>query len=661
MKTAIYKGSIQKKFTKAIFFLVFFISFIGYIIFVGWYIHDQKEQRVDLAKDITQVLSQDFVRLILLDDLSTATDLTTKLQVFAPVRKVVLFDNKNKKIFKYLAKKTILKQNTFKTHTSLFYNKEKYGELYFEFEIESIWEILKSNFVFLVAILMGFLIFSLVMARFYAKRFSKPILDLVNFLDKVEFDNKMQEYKLCCKYDDEFGKLYEEINILFEKMMDFILQRDQAKKQLEFIVQYDPLTGLLNKNGFIKSLEKILQKQQHIGWSIMLYVKLTNLKTINHVYSFQDGDLLIDFFAKNIKEYFNDSTLRARIGTGNFALFYKDIGDNKEKVTQAAQSIADALIAILETPVVIESKSIKPEIYIGIDIFHNVSDPLEILKHTNIALEIARDKHKNIVYFDESNEKYIQESFNIYDELVNALKNDELELFYQFQYNLDEKIYAAEALIRWRHPKYGLLTPYKFIPIAERTELIVDIGKWVFKEACRQIQQWEKHSVSKEWVISVNVSAKQFNDENFVTFVEEAAKEYNVNPQKIKLELLESVFVEDQAGVAKKMMQLKELNFNLSLDDFGTGFSSLQYIKVFPLDQIKIDQTFVRGMFENQKNAHIIKSIIYLGSLLDIEVIAEGVEEEKHYKALKRLGCKYFQGYYFAYPRSVEDIERELF
>jgi len=660
MKTAIYKGSIQKKFIKAIFFLVFFVSFVGYAVFIGRYRRNQQEQRIELAKDVTQVLSQDFVRLILLDDLSTATDLTTKLQTFYQIQKVVLYDNEKKKIFKYLSKKKVIGKKIFQTSTTLYYNQEKYGELYFEFEVESVLEILEDNFFVLLLLFVGFFLFSFFMAQFYAKRFSKPILYLVNFLDRVEFNDNMKKYKLPIKYNDEFGKLYEEVNILFEKMRDFILQRDQAKKQLEFMIQYDPLTGLLNKNGFIKSLEKILQKQ-HTKWNIILHVKVTNLKTINHVYSFQDGDLLVDFIAKNIKEYFKDATLRARIDAECFALFYDNVGDDKEIVTQAAQDVADSLVAIFQTPINIESKSIKPEIHVGIDIFHDIKDPFEVLKHANIALEVAREKDKNIVYFDKSNEKYIKESFNIYEELIYALKNDELELFYQFQYNSDEKICGAEALIRWRHPKYGLLTPYRFIPVAERTDLIIDIGKWVFEEACRQLQAWEQYSISKDWMVSINVSAKQFNDENFIGFVEQTVKKYNIDPKKIKLELLESLFVEDPEGVAKKMMQLKELNFNLSLDDFGTGFSSLQYLKVFPLDQIKIDQTFVRGMFENQKNSYIIKSIVYLGTLLDIEVIAEGVEEERHYKALKQLGCKYFQGYYFAHPRSVEDIERELF
>ncbi len=660
MQTAIYKGSIQKKFIKGIFFLVFLVSFIGYLIFVGWYLHDQKKQRIVLAEDITQVLSQDFVRLVLLDDLNTATDLTTKLQVFSQIQQVILFNNNKKKIFKYTSHKDFPENKIFKTYTQLSYHGEKYGVIYFEFEIETLWEILENNFLSFFLLLIVFLFISFFLARIYAKRFSKPILYLVDFLEKVQFSSNMKKYKLCCTYDDEFGKLYEEINILFNKMVDFISQRNKVQKQLEFIVQYDSLTGLLNKNGFLKAVKKILDTQLN-GWSIMLYIKLDNLKTINHAYGFKEGDLLLDLFTKNLKVHFSDATLIARVGTGDFVLFYKEIGQDQEKVTQSAQNIADTLISILSTPVNVDSKKIKPEVYVGIDIFHNIDDPLEILKHTNIALEIAREKHMNIVYFDSSNEQYIQESFNIYEELINALHHDELELFYQLQYDDKGKVYGAEALIRWNHPKYGLLTPYRFIPIAERTNLIIDIGKWVFEQACKQLHQWQDHPVSQEWIVSVNVSAKQFNDGEFIEFLEYIVKKYRVDPAKIKLELLESIFVENQEEVAKKMEILKSLNFNLSLDDFGTGFSSLQYLKVFPLDQIKIDQSFVIGMFDNPKNSQIIKSIIYLGELLQMEVIAEGVEEKKHYEALKELGCQYFQGYYFARPKSIEDITKELF
>jgi len=659
MKTAIYKGSIEKKFLKAIFFLVSIVVLSGYIIFVSWYIHDQKEDRFYLSEHITKILAQDFVRLILLDDLNTAADLTTKLRSFKEIEKVVLYNNNRKKIFKYVAKEKALHLKDFTTHNKLYYNDEPYGELYFTFEVESLWEIFQDDFLLLLLLLTIFLTISLILARTYAKYFSKPLLYLVDFLEKIEFQDNIQVYKIRGNYDDEIGKLYEEINLMFAKIAYFFQQKEEAQKQLSFITQYDALTGLLNKNGLLKALKKTL-KEDNSHWHIMLYIKLTNLKGINHAYGYKCGDLLLRELTKKIKEDFADSNISARMGMGDFVLYYRSEYEDKHEALLKAQSISDALIGILSKSIVIDDNVLVPEVYIGIDIFKNEDDPLKILRHTNIALELGRESQQKIAYFDESNGNYAKDMFNVSEGLVIALQEDQLELFYQLQYDENENIFGAEALIRWRHPKFGLLTPYKFISIAERTDLIVDIGNWVIEATCKQLQQWQNNEKTKNWVVAINVSAKQFKKDNFVKNLYNIVTKYQVNPKNIKIELLESLFVENQDKVAIKMHELKSLNFQLSLDDFGTGFSSLQYLKNFPLDQIKIDQSFIMNMFNNEKDIQIIKSVIYLGSLLNMEVIAEGVEEKEHYDKLKTLGCRYFQGYYFARPESIATINNTV-
>ncbi len=656
MKTAIYKGSIQKKFIKAIFFLISSIVISGYISFVSWYIYNQKEESCLLAKNITQVLSQDFVRLILLDDVNTATDITTKLQSLTKIKKVVLFNKEKHKIFQYKNPQQINQDKTFVTYTQMNYYDTYYGKLYFELEIESLEEIIKDNALYFLSVLVLFLTISFLLIQAYVHQFTKPILYLVNFLEKVEFQDTITQYKLQTVRDDEFGKLYEEINFLFTKIIDFFQQKQKAEEEIEFLTQYDPLTGLYNKNGLLSALKNILEKDTP-HWNIMFYIKLTNLKSINHAYGYRYGDLSLTLFAKKIKENFSDSNLVARMGMGDFILYYQNVASDKNVVLQKAQNIADALLNILSTNFEIENIIIKPETYIGIDIFNNEKEPLKIVRHTNIALEIGRENHRKIVYFDKSNDSNAKDVFNVSEGLLIALKENQLELFYQLQYTKDGTIFGAEALIRWNHPKFGLLSPFRFIPIAERTDLIVDIGEWVLNTACKQLQKWQNQEKTKEWIIAVNVSAKQFNKDDFVPNIKRLLHLYNINPKKLKLELLETLFVEEQEKVAQKMKELKSLQLNLSLDDFGTGFSSLQYLKIFPLDQIKIDQSFVMNMFNNQKDIKIIKSIIYLGSLLEIDVIAEGVEEKEHYEKLKELGCNYFQGYYFAKPQSIATID----
>jgi len=659
MKTATYKGSIQKKFVRAIFSLVSLMIISAYFLFSFWYLHQQKHNSEIMAHNLTQGLAQDFVRLALLDDLNTATDLTTKLQALPNINKIIFTDKEKKNIFQYNAQKQKnITQNLYIIKTTVYYKNDYYGKLYFEFKVDKFFTILQEHFLILLLVLLVFLTLSFFLAKAYAKHFSKPILYLVNFLEKVEFHENMKRYKIKGTYDDEIGKLYEEVNFLFNKMLDFLEEKKEVQKRLKFLMEYDPLTGLLNKNGLIKALKKYLNEKDELQWHLMFYIKITNLKTINHTYGYDYGDFLLKEISQNLNTAFKDATLYAHIGTGEFVLFYKNIANIKEEALHQAQNLGDALSVILTQPLQYKEKMLHPEIYIGIDIINHENDPLKILRETNIALEVGREKHHKVSYFNNLHETYQKETLNVFEELPKAIKENQLEMFYQLQYNVDGSIYGAEALIRWQHPIFGLLTPYKFIPIAERTDLIVDIGEWVIEAVAKQLQIWQKNETTKKWIIAINVSAKQFHKENFITHLEKIIHKYKINPHSIKLELLESLFVENQELVAQKMVELKALGFKLSLDDFGTGFSSLQYLKTFPLDQIKIDQSFVLNMFNNKKDIQIIKSIIYLGKLLNMNVIAEGVEEKEHYIKLKELGCLYFQGYHFAKPKSINEIEK---
>jgi len=655
MQTSIYKGSIEKKFIKAIFFLISFIVLSGYLLFASWYVSKQENDRIYLAQSITEVLSQDFVRLILLDDINTATDITSKLQALTKIQKVILYNTQGKKIFLYNAKTKLAKNKIFTTTTKMRYHGDSYGELYFELKVESFIDILKDDFIYLLLVLFLFLSVSFLLVKYYAHKFTQPILYLVDFLEKVDLNNTITQYKIKIQHNDEFGKLYEEINFLFAKLVDFLQQKEKAEEALAVSTQYDPLTGLYNKNGFISALSDILEKDGS-HYNMMFYIKLTNLKSINHAYGYKYGDEVLKKFAQSIKENFSDSNLSARMGMGDFILYYQNKKRDKKIVLQKAQSIADALLGLLSKNFQIEDTLVKTEAHIGIDISIAEKDPLKVLRHTNIALEIGRENHQQIVYFDENNENNEKNILNVSEGLLIALQKNQLELFYQLQYNQDENVIGAEALIRWNHPEFGLLSPDKFIPIAERTDLIIDIGDWVLDAACKQLKLWEDDEKTKDWILAINVSAKQFNKDDFVQKVKTVLSHHEIDYTKLKLELLETLFIKDQDNVAKKMRELKKLNIKLSLDDFGTGFSSLQYLKIFPLDQIKIDQSFIRNMFTNEKDIQIIKSIIYLGSLLKIDVIAEGVEEKEHYDKLKEIGCKYFQGYYFAKPKSITSL-----
>jgi len=659
MKTATYSGSIEKRISKLVFSLVFIIIFTAYVIFTIWYLHNEKKERINLAQGITKILSQDFVRLLLIDEINIASDLTKKLQAFPKIQKVILYNKKQKKIYLYQAKNKQIIHNLFSITTPLNYHSKEYGKVHFEFQIESIWKIFQKNIVIFLIYLTIFLMVSYLLVRSYSSYFTNPLLYLVNFLEKIEFQDKMKHYQIANRYDDEFGKLYEEINIMFNNIDNFIKEKNEAKKQLTLMQQYDGLTGFLNKKGFLTFIEELLDHTSEL-WNALFYIKVTNLSTINHVYGYKEGDYLLKELAKKIKDEFPDSSLNAYFSVGNFILLYKDISPKKRVTLKETKNIADALVTLLSQTIKHNDKNLTPEIYVGIDIFHKTKDPLETIKHATIALQTGKEKDQKIFYYDPLNELEIKEYFNVFEELHNALEDNQLELFYQLQYDSSREVIGAEALIRWNHPKFGLLTPYKFIPVAERTDLIIEIGDWVIENACKQLQKWKSNPRTKEWTISINVSAKQFYKKNFIANLYATTLKYDIEPKKMELELVESLFVKNPQQVSEKMKALKEIGFQLSLDDFGTGFSSLEYLKTFPLDQIKIDQSFVIHMFQNEKDTKIIKSILYLGKLLDMDVIAEGVEEKEHYEKLKELGCTQFQGYYFAKPQRIDTIDKDI-
>jgi len=779
MKTSQYTNSIQKQLTRNIFSVILITFVIGYSVFVSWYLNKQKEDNIKLAENVTKVISQDMAKFVLLNDVSVGADITSKLKTFKKIKSIILFNkdkipiyqySQNNKIFKidkFTKNKYQQENNVLKVFNSVKYEGMKVGYIEFHLKIETLLDILKDDLLVLIGLFIFILLISYFLALIYSKQFTKPILNLVDFLEKIEFEDiKSLKKKIKIIYDNEFGKLYEEINILLEKLLDFINQQKissvafetksgmvitdknmivlkvnksyeqitgysqkevigkkiplfkdnklaykiinylkqynywngeikhlnkknqmliayltiqpvfnedkitnfvfsfidvtkqkEMEEKLKYLKQYDSLTGFLNKEYFLKFLKKEIGNKYY---QALFYLKISNLKVINSIYGFTYGDIILKQISDRLKNELNDINIIGKIGINDFILYYSNLGNDKQKAILKIKTIIEMIEALFMKPFEIDDKKVKVEIIIGINLFKQRNDEVTLLKETNIALQTARESLKKIAFFDKNIEIQVKENFNIYEDMIIALKENQFELYYQLQYDDKENIYGAEALIRWNHPSRGLISPIQFIPIAEKTDLIVDIGNWVLNEACKQIKIFSENIKTKNWIIAVNVSVKQFKKDNFILQVINSIKKHKINPKNLKIELLESLFVDDVELVIEKMNELKKLGIKLSLDDFGTGFSSLQYLKNFPLDQIKIDQSFVRNMFNNEKDIKIIKSIVYLGESLGIDVIAEGVEEKGHYEQLKKLGCRYYQGYYFAKPEPIRYINENI-
>jgi EAL domain-containing protein (putative c-di-GMP-specific phosphodiesterase class I) len=290
------------------------------------------------------------------------------------------------------------------------------------------------------------------------------------------------------------------------------------------------------------------------------------------------------------------------------------------------------------------------------------TQPIEnLLKQADIAMYQAKKSGRNTLRFFDPQ---MQESINIHAaldaDLRKALEKQEFQLYYQIQIDSTGRKLGAEALIRWLHPERGLVSPADFIPLAEETGLILPIGQWVMQSACAQIKSWEHDALTSGIALSVNVSAKQFHQADFVTQVRNIVQMLAINPQQLKIEITESMLLENIDATIETMVELKDIGIGFSLDDFGTGYSSLQYLKRLPIDQLKIDQSFVRDIVTDSSDMAIVRTIIAMAQSLNLDVIAEGVETEEQRQFLLDAGCTQFQGYLFGKPLPIEQFEALL-
>jgi EAL domain-containing protein (putative c-di-GMP-specific phosphodiesterase class I) len=284
-----------------------------------------------------------------------------------------------------------------------------------------------------------------------------------------------------------------------------------------------------------------------------------------------------------------------------------------------------------------------------------------LLKHADLAMYQAKAAGRNtLCFFDPDMQAAVSARSALEADLRQGLQRQELLLYYQAVVDEQGRLMGAEALVRWQHPQRGLVSPATFIPLAEQTGLILPLGQWVLQAACEQLVAWQGNSATQALSIAVNVSARQFRHPDFVAQVLEVLRQTGARPQRLKLELTESLLLQDVEDIIGKMNALKARGVGFSLDDFGTGYSSLSYLKRLPLDQLKIDQSFVRDVLSDPNDAAIAKTILALAQSLDLQVVAEGVETQGQLEFLKRNGCKAFQGYLFGRPAPVRQLEQAL-
>jgi len=434
-----------------------------------------------------------------------------------------------------------------------------------------------------------------------------------------------------------------------------ITERKSIEKKIEHMAHHDALTGLPNRTLAKARAEQIIAHAKRTkSKAAFLFIDLDGFKAINDTLGHSAGDLMLKTVASRLKECVRESDVISRQGGDEFLLILSDL--NEQNIIA---STTQKVLSELEKSYKINDYTLSLSGSIGISLYPDHGETFELLlQSADTAMYKAKETGKNGYHFYTQQMTHtIIGQFKIQNDLKSALENDEFILFYQPQIDLGTNcISGVEALIRWKHSIMGMIPPMNFIPIAEKSGLIVPIGQWVIEEACRQAALWEEMGI--DLCVAVNISAMQFKRGNLEEIVKNALHTSRINPNRLELELTESIIMHDADNALQSVRNLKALGVQLSIDDFGTGYSSLSYLKRFAVDKLKIDQSFVRDILEDHEDAAIVKTIIQMAKNLNLKTIAEGVENAQVLSVINAYGCDEVQGYHFAKPMESSEFER---
>jgi len=449
------------------------------------------------------------------------------------------------------------------------------------------------------------------------------------------------------------------LRMLNEQRKQHELQRlKAAHDEIRNLAFFDPLTGLPNRRLLLDRLRQSLaSSNRSMRKRALLFVDLDNFKTLNDTLGHHIGDLLLQEVAQRITARIRESDTVARLGGDEFVVMLSDLSELAEEAGAQAKLIAEKILAGINEPYVVGGREGRSSASVGITIFGDPHDNTnEVLQQADLAMYQAKaDGRNNVRFFAPALQAAVNARAAMEEELRRGIKTNEFLLYYQAQIDRGNLV-GAETLLRWRHPVRGILSPGAFISLAEETGLILPLGDWVMETACQQIAAWAGRKGQEEISLAVNISARQLRDPDFVGNVLQTLERTGADPHNLKLELTESMLVENIEDVITKMTDLKSHGLRFSLDDFGTGYSSLAYLRRLPLDQLKIDQAFVRDILKDASCGAIAQSIISLSKAMGLSVIAEGVETEEQRDFLARLGCHSYQGFLFSRPVPLEEF-----
>jgi diguanylate cyclase (GGDEF)-like protein len=442
-----------------------------------------------------------------------------------------------------------------------------------------------------------------------------------------------------------------------------ITERKLAEDEIRTLAFFDTLTGLPNRRLLMDRMSHaIASSARSKKYVALLFIDLDNFKTLNDTRGHDVGDQLLRQVAVRLSSCVREGDTVARLGGDEFVVMLEDLSPHSQESAAQTEIVGEKVLFTLNQPYEFSDFAYTSTPSIGVTLFvDHAGNHDDLLKRADLAMYQAKAAGRNTLrFFDPEMQAVVTRRAALETGLRDALRLNQFLLHYQAQVDDAGKITGAEVLLRWQHPESGLVSPVHFIPFAEESGLIVPIGQWVLQEACAQLQHWAQQDALAHLTLAVNISTHQIKLPHFVAEVLDTIRRYGVDPARLKLELTESVILDDVEEVIAKMTQLKNNGVRFSLDDFGTGYSSLAYLKRLPLHQVKIDQSFVRDILQDSNDAAIAKMVIALAQTLGLAVIAEGVETTEQRDFLADLGCFAYQGYLYGRPVPIAAFEASV-
>lgn len=438
-------------------------------------------------------------------------------------------------------------------------------------------------------------------------------------------------------------------------------RQGRTEKKINELAFFDPLTRLPNRTLLMDRLSQAMHSGQRDGMSgALLFIDLDHFKILNDTLGHGKGDLLLRQVAQRVALCVREGDTVARLGGDEFVVVLENLSPDSGQAANQAEAVGEKILAAINQCNHLGAFEHRSSASIGATLFAGHQTPIDdLLRQADLAMYTAKDAGRDrLCFFDPAMQTVVMERAALEKEMRGALRERQFVLHYQPQVLADGRVTGAEALVRWNHPLRGVVSPAHFIPLAEASGMILPLGGWVLDSACQQLALWAAQPELAHLTVSVNVSAQQFREADFVERVEAALSQACADPRRLKLELTESLLVDNVSGTVEKMHALKARGIGFSLDDFGTGYSSLSYLKRLPLDQLKIDQSFVHDVLLDPNDAAIARTIVALARSLGLGVMAEGVESAQQRDFLVSVGCHAYQGYFFSRPVPIDAFDR---